>query len=264
MKNETHPSGDGLTCREPFATVVIPAYNEAARIGPTLAGWLDFARSCPHEIAILVVNDGSLDSTSDVVRRVAARNPCVQFLELPWHRGKGAALRAGMAAVSGRYICYTDADLPTDPAIFLDFVALLASRHAAVAIAVRSADCPTIDTPFFRELASAFYRGLVNKLVLPEIRDSQCGFKVLDRPMVAPLLAALRIDGFAFDVELLRAVLDARLQVAEVPTRMIHRPGSTVRLWRDSFTMTRDLLRIAAGSRVRRLSAWKATWANVG
>lgn len=262
--NETFPSRDLLTRTEPWATVVIPAYNEGKRIGPTLERWLEFAETCAPDIAVLVVNDGSIDSTGDLVQQIAAQHPCVRLLTLPHHRGKGAALRAGIGVASGRYICYTDADLPIDPAVLPAFVVLLRDHHAEVAIAVRTEEHPPIDAPLTRNLASAVYRWLVHQLVLPEIRDSQCGFKVWNRQAVAPLMGALEIDGFAVDIELLRAVLDARLRVVEVPVQIVHRSGSTVYLWRDSIVMTRDLLRIATASGVRRLFAWGVRWTSVG
>jgi len=262
--SETHPSpgfSDGV---EPWVTVVIPAYNEEKRIGATLRRWLEFVEAREQDIAILVVSDGSSDATARIVRRVAATNRCVQILELPDHRGKGAALRAGISKATGRYVCYTDADLPTEPDILPTFTTLLEDRHAEVAIAVRTGSRPPLSVPFARSAASTVYRWLVNKLVLPEVSDSQCGFKVFERRKVIPVVGTSRIDGFAFDIELLRAVLDAQLRVVEVPVEIVHRPGSSVQLWRDSIVMTRDLLRIAAASGVRRVRAWGLKWANAG
>lgn len=260
----TFPSSDFSTEVEPWASVVIPAYNEEKRIGPTLARWLEFAETCGHDITILVVSDGSMDSTSEIVQRAAAEHRCIRLLKLTSHQGKGAALRAGIAASTGHFVCYTDADLPSDPTFLPIFANLLDDRHAEVAIAVRTEARPPVAVPFARILASAVYRWLVNQLVLPEVSDSQCGFKVFKRRDVVPLIGTLGIDGFAFDIELLRAVLDARLRVVEVPIQIVHRPGSSVHLWRDSIVMARDLLRIAAASRIRRLRAWGLKWADVG
>ena len=262
--SETLPSSDFSTGIEPWATVVIPAYNEEKRIGPTLARWLEFAETCGHDITILVVSDGSVDSTGEIVKRSAAEHRCVRLLNLTTHQGKGAALRAGIAVATGRFVCYSDADLPTDPAFLPVFATLLDDRLAEVAIAVRTEGQPPVSVPFARVLASTVYRWLVNRLVLPEVSDSQCGFKVFRRRDVVPLIGTLGIDGFAFDIELLRTVLDAGFRIVEVPVQIIHRPGSSVHLWRDSIIMARDLLRITAASRVRRLRAWGLKWANVG
>lgn len=259
-------SGSLSSTRDVWVSVVIPAYNEARRIGPTLEAWTRLAAGRPPAsptVEIVVVDDGSADATAAVVRDVAARIPCVRLIRLDRNRGKGYAIRAGLMAASGRFVCYTDADLPVDPSALPKFVAALGEVPAEVAIANRTIIGLTPDVPVRRALASIVFRWLVRGLVLPEIADSQCGFKVFDRAAITPLLPLLTMDGFAVDVELLRLALDADLRVAEIPVRVVHREGSTVRLWHDVLPMALDLLRIAVRRRLLLRQIRRARWANV-
>lgn len=237
---------------EEFLTVVIPAFNEARRIGPTLDAWARVIATEEHAYGLLVVDDGSSDLTAAVVERAAVTNPRIRLLRLPRNQGKGAALVAGIRAATGRYVCYTDADLPVDPAMLPAFVRFLAEDRADLVIAARTRCQPPLQVPFTRRLASALFRWLVRVVVLPEIRDSQCGFKVFDRRAVVPLLDEVGSQRFAFDVEFVRIALDAELRVLQVPVRIVHRPGSTVRLLRDGLAMVWDLFQIAGRSRARR------------
>ena len=219
-------------------SVVIPAYDEAARIAPTLARLARELAGVAHEV--IVVDDGSRDRTRAVVERFAT----VRLLALPRHRGKGAATRAGVLASRGDEVLCTDADLAVPLAELPRLRAALAAG-ADLAIGSRAR---TRAAPLLRRVESRVFRGVVRALGVDVggVRDTQCGFKLFRGEVARRLFAELRLDGLAFDVELL-ARARARYRVAEVTVRCVHVAGSRVRPLVDPLCMLRDLIRLRTG-----------------
>ncbi|HUP25687.1 MAG TPA: glycosyltransferase [Thermoanaerobaculia bacterium] len=226
----------------PALSVVIPAFREGRRLGPTLdrvAGYLE-GQGQPYEI--LVVDDGSDDDTSDVARERAARG--VRLLRLSSNRGKGAAVREGVGASSGRLVLLCDADLAT-PIEELDRL----QRHIAIApIVFGSRAQPDSNIvqrqPWYRESMGRTFNLLVRAAGgVTGLRDTQCGFKLFDGGIARELFGRATVDGFAFDAEI--AFLAHRLgyRVAEVGVEWHHLEQSRVRLVIDSARMLRDVLR---------------------
>lgn len=238
-------------------SVVIPAFNEAERIAATVAAWQGELTSHVGRHEIVVVDDGSTDATVAIVTQLArdrSAAPDVEILLLQQfrNRGKGAAVKRGLLAARGRWRLMCDADLPTPPATLEDFLAA-GTRGADVVIGSRDLPESVLEPPQppVRRLLAAGFRGLRQRLLLPAIRDTQCGFKLFSAAAVERVLPELRATGWLFDVELL-ALADAfGLQIAERPVRWGDRPGSRVRWWRLLPAVVPTLLRIRA--RVRRL-----------
>jgi len=225
-------------------SVVIPAYNEAPRLEPTLRRVIEFCRAARPSYELLVVDDGSTDGTAGLARRVGLECPELRVIELGGNRGKGAAVRAGMLAATGRHILFSDADLAT-PIEELDKL----ERHLAegndIAIASRAlpgADIRVRQHPL-RELMGRSFNLMVRLAAIGGIRDTQCGFKLFTREAAHDLFARAAVDGFAFDVEILW-LARGRYRVAEVPVVWSHVEESKVSPGSDAARMFLDLLRI--------------------
>jgi dolichyl-phosphate beta-glucosyltransferase len=228
----------------PFVSVVIPAYNEVSRILPTIFSTLHHfsAQRLSHEV--IVVDDGSRDHTAQLVREVARRLPSVRLICLPSNLGKGAAVRAGVRNATGELVLIEDADGATPIA---EFSALRASIDAGADLAVGSRQ-PTEHTRVERRLKrwimGRTFALLVNGWAVPGIADTQCGFKLFKSDVARRVFALQTLNGFAFDVELLRLARALDFVVAEVPVNWEDVAGSKVNLVRDSLRMLWDVLRI--------------------
>ena len=229
-------------------SVVIPAWNEEARIGSTLeaiAGYLDALR---EDYEVLVVDDGSSDGTGRVVEAAGGRR--VRLLRLPENRGKGAAVRAGVLASRGDEILFSDADLATPIGELPKLRAALA-RGCDIAIGSRAlagSEVQVRQHPLRQEMGRTFNR-LVRVLVLEGFRDTQCGFKLFRGEVGRELFARATLDGFAFDVEIL-LLARSRYKVAEVPVVWRHVEQSKVSPGRDAARMLWDVVKLR----------WKQGW----
>ena len=230
----------GPDAARPALSVIVPAWNEARRIGATLErlrGWLT-ARYPDTEI--LVVDDGSRDETSTIAAASGAT-----VLRLPSNRGKGAAVREGMLYARGAIRLMSDADLSTPIEELPRFLGAIQSG-ADVVIGSRSLTGSRIlrHQPWYREQLGRQFNRIVQATLMRGIIDTQCGFKCLTADAAQRIFSRSRIDGFAFDVELLLIARRLGLQVAELPVQWIDHPDSRVGPLRDSSRMLAELARI--------------------
>ena len=212
-------------------TVVVPAYNEEARLGPTLdaiTGHLRENEGRWGDWEVVVVDDGSTDGTRDLV--TALTDPRVHLVTSPRNRGKGHALRLGVAASRGTRVLVTDADLAAPIAELEVLDKALTEGHAA-AIGSRSVPGSTIENHQHRvrELLGRAGNFLIRGVAVPGIRDTQCGFKLFDGDRARTAFAASRLNGWGIDVEVLQHFRRADWPVAEIPVRWAHQSGSKVR-----------------------------------
>ena len=223
-------------------SVVVPAYNEEVRLKATLPVMIDYLEHARRSFEVLVVDDGSGDSTRAVAEAFASRG--VRALKLARNSGKGAALRAGVLESTGDRVLLTDADLST-PISELERLEPVLER-ADLVFGSRAVDGARIDQPQprFRQWMGKTFNFMIRTLVAGGIRDTQCGFKLLDGPSARALFADLLLDGFAYDVELLWLARQRGLRVAEVGVVWNHSPDSKVHLFTDSARMALDIVRI--------------------
>ena len=233
-------------------SIVVPAYNEEARIPLTLSRTLDYLDRHLPASEVLVVDDGSTDNTASIVEERAAGEPRVRLLRLPRNRGKGAAVRTGMLAARGEHVLFMDADMST-PIGEVEKLFFYARRGNDVVIGSRGLADSDIRArqPLFRESMGRVFNLLVRALLFGEFRDTQCGFKLFSRQAARDLFGRQTLDGFSFDVEILLLARQAGLEVKEVPITWYHAPHSKVSPFGDSRRMFLDLLRL----RLRRASA---------
>jgi dolichyl-phosphate beta-glucosyltransferase len=229
----------------PQLSVVVPAYNEEARIGGTLdaiTAWLD-ARGEDYEL--IVADDGSTDGTAALADAHATRHPRIRVLRLAPNRGKGAAVRAGILAARGAEILFSDADLATPIEELTRLRAALAGG-ADIAVASRAlpdSDIRTRQHPA-RELMGRTFNVIVRSLVMNGIKDTQCGFKLFRRDAAHDLFGRATVDGFAFDVEIL-LLARGRYKIAEIPVTWRHVEQSKVSPGRDAARMLTDVLKLS-------------------
>ncbi|MCU0693323.1 MAG: glycosyltransferase family 2 protein [Polyangiaceae bacterium] len=232
-------------------SVVIPAFNEEARLEPTLRRVVQHLVQSGLDHEVIVVDDGSTDETAALTRRVAADCQVIRLIELGENRGKGAAVRAGVLAARGREILFSDADMATPIEELAKLRAALAAGNdiAIGSRAVRGADI-RVRQHRARELMGRTFNLLVQILALRGIRDTQCGFKLFPQAVARDLFARATVDGFAFDVELL-VLAKRRYRVAEVPVAWSHVEESKVSPGADAARMLVDLVRL-------RLRHWRS------
>lgn len=229
-------------------SVVIPAYNEETRLPATLERVLEFLAGTDRTYELVLVDDGSSDHTLTVMNAAADGQTNVHVVPLGENRGKGRAVAAGVAASSGAVVLFSDADLST-PIEELTKLETALNSGADIAIASRALKRSeiVIPQPVTRVLMGKIFNLLVQgSLLVPGVWDTQCGFKLFRGAAGRELFAALKTDGFAFDVEILHCARRRGLKIAEVPVRWSHSAPTKVR-WRHPLQMFRDLLRIRFG-----------------
>jgi dolichyl-phosphate beta-glucosyltransferase len=200
----------------PKLSVVIPAYNEAARLPRTLERLNDYLGGRGTSYEIVVVDDGSSDGTAQAAR--AAGGPFLTLLGHERNRGKGHAVRRGMLAAGGERRLMTDADLSTP---IEDLPRLEAALDRGDDIAIGSRAVPganvLVHQPFYREAMGRIFNHLVRLIALPGLYDTQCGFKLFSAAAAEAAFGQALLDGFSFDVEALFVARRRGLRIAEVP-----------------------------------------------
>lgn len=226
----------------PRLSIVVPAYNEAARIGATLIGVHAYLvkQSCNAEI--IVVDDGSTDRTADVVR---SEFPAVQVISYPENRGKGHAVRTGMLAAKGEVRLFFDADGST-PIEELDKALPRFDAGADIVIGSRMVQGANVlvHQRWLRERVGRFYNVVLLALGLTRMRDTQCGFKAFTARATEICFTRQTMERFSFDVEVLCIGQRHGLRIVEVPVRWINSPDTRVHIVRDAIPTLRDLLAI--------------------
>ncbi len=231
----------------PFLSVVIPAYNEERRLGPTLARIQEYLGEQSYDAEIIVVDNASADQTSQVAARAG-----VQVIREP-RRGKGAAVRTGMLAARGEFILFSDADLSTP---IEELARLLAAIQQGHQVAIGSRGLPQsvlpVRQPWHRELVGRLGNLLVRLVAVRGISDTQCGFKLFPREVARRLFGAQRMRGISFDMEILFLAQRLGMRIAEVPVTWRDSPDTRISRVRDSLDALKDLARIRLNWTLRR------------
>lgn len=227
-------------------SVIVPAYNEAPRLPGTLASVRAYLRGLGREHEIVVVDDGSTDTTADVAR---AAGDDVRVLRHEANRGKGYAVRRGMLAATGARRLMTDADLST-PIEELAKLEAEIERGFDIAIGSRAVAGARIEVhqPAYREAMGRLFNRLVQALLLPGLCDTQCGFKLFTARAAQTVFSVSSLDGFSFDVEALYVARHRSLRIAEVPVTWRNDAATRVGLGGGAAAFA-DLVRIRLRAR---------------
>ena len=226
-------------------SIIIPAYNEAARLGPTLQRVLQCIRAQRWNAEVIVVNDGSRDNTADLVRQYASANPVLRLLENPGNRGKGYSVRNGMLHANGEILLFSDADLasPIEEAPKL-FEAIESGADVAIGSRWLRPELQKQRQSLLRQLYGRIFNIALRLLLGLKFKDTQCGFKVFTRSSARAIFPLQQIERWGFDPELLYLARRKKLRVTEVPVEWSHQEGTRISPLRDGLRMFSEVLRI--------------------
>ncbi|MBW2400514.1 MAG: glycosyltransferase family 2 protein [Deltaproteobacteria bacterium] len=231
-------------------SLIVPAYNEAVRIGEPLVEMGAWLHAHCDRSEIIVVDDGSDDETCQVVRQTAPRLPVpLRLVRYQPNRGKGYALKVGFAAAAGDVLAFTDCDLSTSLDALPEFLGAL-ERGADVAIGSRKILEATITRhqPILRETLGRIFTWIVRH-VIADVSDATCGLKAFRRDAGVDLFAHSRIDDWSFDAEILRIARKRSYLITEIPVRWEDRDGTKVHLLRDGVSALIGIARILRNDR---------------
>ena len=228
-----------------FLSIVIPAYNEEGRIGNTLGEIISYLNTKDYRSEIIVVNDGSTDSTKDIVNKESEKTDYdIRITENTVCRGKGYSVKKGMIEASGEYVLFTDADLST-PINEIEKLIYWLEKDYDVAIGSRGLKDSQVEIhqTFIRESMGKIFNKIMSLLIFTGIKDTQCGFKCFKRDTVNRIFKKQTIRGFAFDVEILLIAERQGFRIKEVPVRWLNSQHSRVHIVRAPVFMLYDVFR---------------------
>ncbi len=229
----------------PHLSVVIPAYNEENRLPASLERIDGYLRRQRIEAEILVIDDGSTDGTARLADEFL-KDRRGRVVRLDENRGKGAAVRRGVIEAAGRWVLMTDADLSAPIEEHQKLAATARDNDLDIVIASRGLAGSRIEVrqAWLRQTMGKTFNVLMRAMTGLPFRDTQCGFKLMDRRRVLPLFEKMVIDRFAFDIELLYLAMRYGLGVREIPVVWRNEPDSRVNLIGDPLNMLWDVVRI--------------------
>ena len=236
----------------PLLSIIIPAYNEADRLSDSLDQIDNFVQQQSYAVEVVVVDNNSSDATGDVAQTAAARRPYIRLLHEPV-QGKGAAVKRGMLAASGEYLFICDADLSMPIGEVTKFLPPALNGHD---VAIASRELPgaqRIGEPYYRHLMGRVFNTIVRLLAIPEVQDTQCGFKVFQREVAHEIFPMQTINGWAFDVEVLFIARQRGYKLVEVPITWYYRANSRISPLRDAINMVLEVLRV-------RINGWRGIY----
>ena len=226
-------------------SIVIPAYNEGARIATSLDRILRHAADCHWDAEILVVDDGSSDHTAELVRSRMRENVSLRLLSNPGNRGKGYSVRNGMLHAQGEILLFSDADLssPIEEAEKL-FAALATGADVAIGSRWVRSELQTEKQPLHRQLFGRLFNLALRITLGLKFKDTQCGFKAFTRPAADVVFPRQTIERWGFDPELIFLAQRFGFRVEEVPVAWAHREGTRINPLRDGIRMLGEMLEI--------------------
>jgi dolichyl-phosphate beta-glucosyltransferase len=222
-------------------SVIVPAYNEEQRLAPGLRQALEYLARRGEPYELLVVDDGSRDATAQVAEAFAPQG--VRVVRHERNRGKGAAVRTGLLASRGRKVLISDADFST-PIEEIEKLERSLDNGTPLVIGSRGLSDSQIRErqPFYREMMGRTFNLLIRLFGVRGIRDTQCGFKLARGEEGRRIASELKIEGFAWDVEMIWLARRRGYEIAEVGVVWVNSPDSRVDPIRSSFSMLRDVI----------------------
>lgn len=228
----------------PTYSVVIPAYNESARLGTSLEKVLAYVHARGWDAEVIVVDDGSRDNTAEIVLGFAAKDPIVRLVRNPGNHGKGYSVRNGMLSAEGEVLIFSDADLssPIEESAKL----LEALQGADIAIGSRwlRTETQIQRQPLHRQIFGRIFNLLMRLILGLHFKDTQCGFKAFNRTAAQAIFPLQRIERWGFDPEILFLARKLGFRVKEVPVLWGHSGGTRINPLVDGFRMFTEMLRV--------------------
>lgn len=229
----------------PSYSIIIPAYNESARVGATLERVLSYVTERGWDAEVIAVDDGSRDDTAEVIRSYAQKNPRLRLLQNPGNRGKGYSIRNGMLHGQGEILLFSDADLssPIEEADKL-FAAIADGADIAIGSRWLRSDLQTQRQPVYRQLFGRVFNLMLRITLGLNFKDTQCGFKAFTRRAAATIFPLQKIERWGFDPELLYLARKFGFKVVEIPVAWAHCEGTRISPLRDAPQMFGEMLKI--------------------
>ena len=226
-------------------SIVIPAYNEAQRIVPTLNRVLSYVAEQDWDVEVIVVNDGSRDDTAKIIQGYVEHNPIVRLLENPGNRGKGYSVRNGMLNARGELLLFSDADLssPIEEAPKL-FEAIEAGADVAIGSRWLRSELQTERQPLHRQLFGRIFNLALRLILGLSYKDTQCGFKAFARRSAQSIFPLQRIERWGFDPEIIFLAEKQGFRVTEVAVKWAHDEHGRINPLRDGLRMFGEVLKI--------------------
>jgi glycosyltransferase involved in cell wall biosynthesis len=226
----------------PKYSIVIPAYNESVRIPATLKSVVECIRARGWSAEVIVVNDGSTDTTASVVRDFARNAPEVRLLDNPVNRGKGFSVRAGMLAALGEVVIFTDADLsaPIEEAERL-FAAIAGGADIAIGSRWLEKGRQTHRQPLYRQFFGRCFNGVIRAVMGLKFADTQCGFKAFTREAAQTVFQLQTVERWGFDPEMLFIALKRGFWILEVPVSWAHDERTRMSYLKDGIKMLEEI-----------------------
>jgi len=237
-----------------FLSVIIPAYNEENRLPESLGQVLRFLEGQPFASEVIIVENGSADKTFEIAQEFAQKHKNIRVIQND-QRGKGLAIQRGVKEAQGEYLFMCDADLSMPIEEISKFIPPQLNK---VDVAIGSREAPgavRYNEPPYRHVTGRVFNTLIRWLVLPDLQDTQCGFKCIRADVARDIFPRQTLTGWAFDVELLYIARHHKCQIVEIPIHWYFNADSKISVIRDSLRMFIDLLCI-------RYNAWRGLYDN--
>lgn len=233
-------------------SVVIAVFNEEDIVKQSITELYAVLKENNLDFEIIIVNDGSNDSTPSIVNNLIRKIPNVRLISYKENRGKGHAIRKGILASNGKYTLYTDIDLAYPPELIVEFLKKIKQNEYDGLIGSRSMEgssfvvtAEAFKTLYLRYCISQIFNFLVKTFLRLKVSDTQCGIKCFKTGIIKNIAQVQKIDGFCFDVEILAIAQKNKYDLHQMPVVVKHSVrNSKVRLFKHSFDMFKDILRI--------------------
>ncbi len=236
-------------------SIIIPAYNEEARLGKTIDEILNYIKAENLDAEVIVVDDGSSDSTVEVAKKTFEKHSQIQTdaIRYEQNRGKGYAVKTGLKAAKGKIALFSDADLSTPIEELPKLIKPIQKGDFDITLGSRALDRSLIGErqPWRREQGGKVFNLFVRTLTGLPFWDTQCGFKAFNMEKFRPLLEVMQIEKFGFDVEFLYVAHHAGLRLKEIPVRWNNDDRTKVNIFRDSLRMFNEVREIRKNSKLR-------------
>ncbi|KAF0132727.1 MAG: glycosyl transferase [Candidatus Saganbacteria bacterium] len=225
-------------------SIVIPAYNEEARLPNTLNKTIHYLEDHCFAYEIIVVSDGSVDKTNQIVSEISAQNPKIKLLKNIKNQGKGAGVKKGILAAKGGTVLFMDADNSTEISEIGKFFSYLEGFDIIIGSRALP-ESKIVDHQFWmREYTGKLFNKVVQAFFMKGIQDTQCGFKLFKRDAAMAIFKRASINGFCFDLEILLIARQLGYKIKEVPVSWTNSKPSKVSFFRSSLSIVADLFRI--------------------
>ena len=234
--------------------MVVPAYNEQDRIGPTLERINEYLSEQDYTWSVVVVSDGSTDKTNQIVSDFCTGHPKFSLIESVPNRGKGFVVRKGMLETKSKWLLFSDADLAA-PIEEVEKLIKTVGPDVPIAIGSRPLKESNLEIrqPWYREAAGRAFNLMVQLFAVRGIKDTQCGFKLFRNDVAKAVFVRSKLTGYGFDFESLMIARDLGFQIAEVPIRWSHQEGSKVNMLKDGAKMLTELVKLRLQGKKGRL-----------